>query len=163
MTRYRMSAKDKFDGCLQIANFAVGRVDVRRQFEWKLSFGVWALLGAALIYVRADAFPALIGVAILGLYAVHLHAHLSRNYYDINLAWDAVREANSLLELGLNMRVPAFVERPEEQSSFRRYFSFLTNWATGLQFWFTAGLIMLFYAVKVKTFTLWWLSATIAK
>jgi len=39
--------KSSFDACMKQASFFASRFDQRRQFEWKISFGVWTLLALA--------------------------------------------------------------------------------------------------------------------
>ncbi|MGH6735095.1 MAG: hypothetical protein ACRECX_03315 [Methyloceanibacter sp.] len=150
-----MEPKEKFDALMQIANFAVARCDGRRQYEWKLTFGVWALLSATLIYVKADAFPLVFGFAVLVLYGAWLQAILKRNQNDTVIAWHSLRKANSDLKLGLDLKQPSFIKPLE---GWRNYFGFFVNWSMGLQFWFTAGLIALFYSLKVNEPT--WFCAT---
>lgn len=46
-----MDGKDKFDACMMQANYGADRHDHRRDIEWKVTLGFWALIAAAAIYL----------------------------------------------------------------------------------------------------------------
>lgn len=45
-----MNEKERFDACMQQANYGAGRHDGRRDYEWKVTLGLWALIAGAAIY-----------------------------------------------------------------------------------------------------------------
>ena len=45
-----MTDKERFDACIQEADFWTGRHDQRRQFEWKVTLGLWALILSGIAY-----------------------------------------------------------------------------------------------------------------
>ena len=50
-----MSPKDRFDACVKLAEMSAQRHDARRQYEWKVSLGLWlALLAVVLLQVFAS-------------------------------------------------------------------------------------------------------------
>jgi len=53
-----MTQKDKFDACMKIAEYAVKNFHGRREFEWKVTLGFWALLVASIAFVRNRPFEA---------------------------------------------------------------------------------------------------------
>ncbi len=63
-----MSSKDRFDACLKLAEFGAGRWDARRQFDWRLTFALWALLVASISLVRVEELTFLGGVFLVVLY-----------------------------------------------------------------------------------------------
>jgi hypothetical protein len=64
-----LGAKDRFDAAMKLADFIAQRVTDRRQYEWKITLGLWAVLAAAPLYVRTKP-PAVVlalGLAVLVL------------------------------------------------------------------------------------------------
>src|SRR5882724_1521200 len=47
-------SKDALNACIDLANLAQTRFQGRREIEWKVTIGVWALLAGASIFARAD-------------------------------------------------------------------------------------------------------------
>ena len=43
-------AKDRFDACCKLAEYWSGRHDARREYEWKVALGFWAVILAAVHY-----------------------------------------------------------------------------------------------------------------
>jgi hypothetical protein len=41
--------KDKFDGCMKLAEFAIKNFHGRREYEWKITLGYWTILAAAIV------------------------------------------------------------------------------------------------------------------
>jgi hypothetical protein len=83
------------DACLALAKFGTSRHDARREIEWKLSFGIWALLAAALLrgFVALPALAALIPIG----HAFWLRNLWLRHAADNELVWNFVNEAQRLL------------------------------------------------------------------
>jgi hypothetical protein len=155
LERQRMSPKEQFDSCMKLADFAAGRWDAPRQYEWKLAFGIWAFLGAALTFVEANAFPWFLGFLIVIFYAIWLRGVWLRNEQDGEIAWRATRAADKILELNLVRPKPKSLEPRIKNENYRHFLGFLGNWSMGLQFWFTVTLVVLFYIVKVHETTFW--------
>jgi hypothetical protein len=44
-----MTDKDRFDGCMKIAEFAIKNFHDRREYEWKITLGYWTILAAAIV------------------------------------------------------------------------------------------------------------------
>lgn len=44
----RMTDIERFNACMQLANFGAGRHDNRRKYEWKITISRWALIVAAI-------------------------------------------------------------------------------------------------------------------
>jgi hypothetical protein len=47
-----MSPKDRFDAAMALMGFRAQRITDRRQYEWKITLGLWGLLAASPLYVR---------------------------------------------------------------------------------------------------------------
>jgi len=49
-----MGDVSKFDACMKIAEYAANNFHGRREYEWKVTLGFWALLAAAIAFVQHD-------------------------------------------------------------------------------------------------------------
>jgi len=52
-TDYSLSAKDRFDSCIKLADYFRQMWDSRRGYEWRISIGLWTLLGAGAVTLRS--------------------------------------------------------------------------------------------------------------
>lgn len=48
-----MTDKEHFDSLMRLSEFWTARWNGRRQFEWAISLGLWAVLGASIAYVKS--------------------------------------------------------------------------------------------------------------
>jgi hypothetical protein len=55
------------DASMKLATFGASRWDARRIYEWRISFGVWALLAAAILH-GFTALPFAGGILLLLMY-----------------------------------------------------------------------------------------------
>lgn len=99
-------AKERFDAYVKLAEFWVSRHDARREYEWKVSLGVWGVLVAAIHY-SADAkriFPSSLCVLTLTLIIAFLFFWLTwlfplwkRNHSDKEKGFHYVYEGQQIL------------------------------------------------------------------
>jgi hypothetical protein len=151
---------------MALADFAAGRWDARRTIQWRLVFGIWALLAAAIGYVRANEFPVWVGVAIVLLYALWLQGMDRRNTADREITWNAINAAHAILlreQIDIVPPKPAVLVRASRSQFHRDNLSFLGDWSTRIELSFTVGLLMLFYAISVQHPTWWYFGAVAIK
>lgn len=135
------------EGLLRLAELASSRHDQRRQYEWKVSLGLWALL--AIGSLRSEALPrihASIGAGVVFLYALlWLRGVWVANANDKSLAqfyWTAA-------EGRLRGDTKGLGERPARlsPSSWDFWIGFLKNWAMQFHFVVTMVLVAFFFYV----------------
>ena len=140
-----MTAKQQFDACMKLADFGAARWDARRQYEWRLSLGVWALLAAAIGTLRVETLPVWVGILALSLYFWWLLNLWQRNKWERRLMWNFVFEAQRIC---LKYDIKG-VEREEPLGAQ----SFIRDWSAQFQFGATFLLIVLVYLVCAKQIT----------
>lgn len=141
------------DASMRLADFAAAQRVQRQSFEWRMAFGIWALLSAA----------SLKGFAELSIFAVLipiLHANWLQNVWvrhmsDASLTWNYFNEAQRLAaKHGLNT-----LENPIKGASYsekakRKILGipagFLMDWAMRLELVITIGLTVTMFAVAKK-------------
>jgi uncharacterized membrane protein len=64
-----MNDKERFDGLMRLAELRTHRATNRQIYEWRVTFGLWALIAAAILYLKDKQIPLWLGVAILFIYA----------------------------------------------------------------------------------------------
>lgn len=94
--------KDRFDALMQLANFRRERQANRRQHEWKVTVGLWALLAAG-IHSPPDINALLLAVGLLFLVWAHavlwVHWHWIHSKRDGDLAFFFAEHAEKLFDL----------------------------------------------------------------
>ncbi len=135
------------EASMSLATFGAQRADARRAYEWKMSFGVWALIAAALIQGFV-AFP-LIALIFPLLYGRWLQNIWFRHATDGELMWNFANEAQRIIAKHKVVRIPARpqlrIGRGVHPITWRKYMGFLFDWSLGFQFFITAGLFALVY------------------
>jgi hypothetical protein len=133
-----------FEASMAMAKFGATRFDARRVYEWRMSFGVWALLAAA-AYRGFTVFPvAAVVVALVG-HGWWLQNLWLRNSSDQELIWNFANEAQGLLgKHGIKIVSPKSdlrSGRGQVPTGWRARCGFLTDWSMVFQFFVTAGLL----------------------
>jgi hypothetical protein len=77
-----MTDREHFDSLMKLADFRFARWRDRRKYEWRTSAGLWAVLAAAVIYLKPNSYEALIVVGVLLIVAVLGHA-----WFWVRLNW----------------------------------------------------------------------------
>lgn len=134
--------KDRFDALMELADFRFKRVTNRRQFEWKVTVGIWAVLAAGIVSSKAQSQPLTQHQLIFPLIAlVFGHAflwvgsHWVRSTADLKFAFYYAERAETRLLPNSGINVRDRPKRPEELPCCERLFGFLRG--TGV--WFQIG------------------------
>jgi len=64
-----MTDKDQFDGFMRLAELRTLRATNRQIYEWRVTFGLWAIITAATLYLKDKPIPFWLGIATLFIYA----------------------------------------------------------------------------------------------
>jgi len=145
------------DTLVEIAKLAASRHDQRRQYEWKVSFGFWALLVGALIegrtiFPNASAYP--VATIVIGCLVVLMYAFMwlrrvwIANYNDKTLS-DCFRE-QATLKLIDSKYVIVIPPKMLTSESCKFWFGFLLDWAMQFHLFVTSALVFLVCA-KILT------------
>jgi hypothetical protein len=81
--------KRRFDALMQLVDHRMKRVVSRRDHEWKVTIGLWALLGAGLLQLRTEHIWFLVGGLVI-LVVVHVMwtlAHQIHSREDIEIGF----------------------------------------------------------------------------
>jgi hypothetical protein len=155
-----MEPKDRFDRCMKLAEFAAGRWDARRSYEWKLSLGLWALLAAAIHSLRVEAVPGWIPAVIILLYVFWMNNVWWANYLDRMMMRAYRRQCTMLLNADGIVYEDKYYVRAfpllHENPKINRLFGFLMDWAVLFQIAVTTLLVLLAYhycQVKMQPFS----------
>lgn len=97
--------ENRFDECMRLADFWAGRHDQRREFEWKISLGLWAAILAGIISADklAAVSPALriavSGAVFLAYCGLWLYPLWRRSEFDKGQVFHFVRVATTTANL----------------------------------------------------------------
>jgi len=133
--------KEKIELCLKLADFGALKHERRRQFEWKVSVGYWALL-ATLAYALAQSLIKLsvplalifVWISLVG-YGFWLSGVFRSNTADKSMSDHYLFEAERLLlneDHEMERRVG--IGEPLDRLSQVGHLSFIRNWAMRFQF-----------------------------
>jgi hypothetical protein len=146
MTEQEIFEKDLklADTAIELARFSAARSDFRANYEWKLTFSLWAVLLTIIVKGLADA-PAVGAAMILLVYGWWLQHTWIRYARDAGYTWNYFHEAQSILSRYDLVTIPP---RPDlqtgagkEASGWRRWFGFLSDWSQLFEFSVTTGLL----------------------
>jgi ABC-type bacteriocin/lantibiotic exporter with double-glycine peptidase domain len=153
-----MNEKTDFDSYVKLSNFFASRHDRRREYEWKISFGFWALIIGATLHksnlpyilkehVRAGIVSGVIGLLftvtwIRGVYVA--------NEKDKEASFFYLDEATRLLRkrrhLHSENRIDKWVKN-WKRPFYKFWFAFLFKWSSLFHFIVTLILIVIFNLV----------------
>lgn len=132
--------KDKFDANMALAQFGASRWDQRRNIEWRVTFGIWALLAASAA-IKEIKPPLWAGPLLFFVYV----------FFWLRGLWLANEADRILMRLYLNRaqsllrsEPPIGLRTPKDTS----WCSFLGDWAMWFQAISTGVLIFMVYAIK---------------
>jgi hypothetical protein len=141
-----MNDKERFDACMQQATYGAGRHDGRREYEWKVTLGLWGLIVGATVYREKWAGPVpflgmlLIGVGILVVYAIFwLYPLWRANQNDQAIASHFRLEGAKILQNPSHIPVDLDRKRIDVSVS-----GFLSDWSMQFQLFATTCLIAIF-------------------
>jgi hypothetical protein len=137
-----MGELDKFDACLRLAEFGASRHNGRREYEWKVTLGLWAAIVTGIATFRGAALPPRLGLAVVLLYGfLWLRGVWVANAKDKHLSLHYLKQAQELLVS------PTYtVERENFAIPWYEWsFGFLSDWSMLFQLLATVGLVRLAY------------------
>jgi hypothetical protein len=132
-----MNQKEKFEACMAQAKFAYGLHNDRRQSEWKITLGLWAIILTALVH-KEILIPGYLWLAIPVLYGafwlspIWLANHNNKIWYK-----HYTTEAARALESEDHIILPP----PPLLSGWRSRFYFLRDWSMIFQLAVTVFLV----------------------
>jgi hypothetical protein len=149
-----MNAKDRFDACYKLAEFWSGRHDARREYEWKVALGFWAVIVAAVHYagdIRGtivwNRCHTMIGVVVIwGVYCTFwLFPLWSRNKQDTKQSFFYLEQAT------LYQAEPERVIQPIDYKDLRPGFAeFTRDWAVRFHMITTLLLLLAFWLAVTR-------------
>lgn len=138
-----MNDKDHFDGLMRLAELRTHRATNRQIYEWRVTFGLWAMIAAATLYLKEKQIPLWLGVAILFIYA----------FFWLRPIYVAHKRDNKTAEFYIERAI--LVLSPDHKIASRDVFKdvnwlewslgFLIEWGCNFQLLTTAALIYSFY------------------
>jgi len=146
-----MEDNDRFDALMKLADFFSGRHDARREFEWKVTLGLWAVILGAISYHEKLHWPRVLCLPIIPLasvmtfiiyYRFWLRPLWTKNVLDRDQAFDALEQAKKVL---INAgHEPVFRSRSSIDVS---WCLFLKDWSMFFQAIATALLLVVFCVI----------------
>jgi len=148
--------------CLRVAEFASKQAELRQASEWKMAFGLWAVLAGGIVY-GFDQMSWIFAAAVPVLHAFWLQSVWVRHRMDKRVAWNFVNEAQRILASNdmAQIEKPNFVKIGENLSDkpFYKYaLGFLLDWSMRIQFAITA---LLTWLVISNSTNITWLTVTL--
>jgi hypothetical protein len=140
-----MNAKDRFDSYMRLAEHRNLRASNRQNYEWRVTFGLWALITAGTIYLKTYRVPLWLGVTVIFVYAFFwLRAVYVAHWNDNAAAAFYVDKAQSVLSPDHKNWAP---EERGELSAIEKLFGFISEWGSIFQLIATIGFVYFFYLV----------------
>jgi hypothetical protein len=136
-----MEDKDKAELLLKLAQLRLASSQSRREIEWKISFGLWALLAAAAFYLKNRELALYFGPIILAAHAVLLLQTGIRNRRD---TWIAVHHMKDAEELILGRALSETFGKPEVVG-IKEWFRLVFNYSVFIQLLTTVLLLISSY------------------
>jgi hypothetical protein len=139
-----MTDKEQFDGFMRVAELRTLRANNRQGYEWRVTFGLWAVITAATIYLKDRPVPLWLGVSTIFIYAFFWLRPMNVAHWRDNQA------AATYLETALSILAPHH-ERPpagrEKIGWVSWLFGFLFEWGCLFQLLSTVVLVYFFYLI----------------
>jgi hypothetical protein len=143
-----MDQKDVVNSCIELAEFSARRVDARRTYEWKVTFGVWTLIAVSAAFSYGKSFPvhwSVIPILTI-LQCIWVRGVFTGNQNDRMMAYHFRSQAELCLR-DKNRQVdstPRLISYPH----WKWWFGFVTNWGTLFQVLATLVLTIAAYFVS---------------
>lgn len=119
--------KDQFDALMKLAELRRDRLDKRRDFEWKMSLALWALLAgsAATLKIHSPVFLIpIFFVIVFGHAILWVRPIWVRNRYDLLMLMFYLERCEQLISSEVSVR-----DRPKLAFDFRTSLGFAGDWA----------------------------------
>lgn len=105
-----LTDKDKFEAAMKLAEFIFSRIQDRRQYEWKIILGFWALLATAPLYIKSKPPIVAFGVGLFGAVIVFcvafIHPLIKNHEYDSKDMFARYHQAENIAGLKLERGHP---------------------------------------------------------
>jgi hypothetical protein len=146
-----MDQTQRFDALMKVADFWTGRHDTRRDFEWKVTLGLWAVILGGISYheklgwprlVCMPVFPVVSAAVFLLYWRGWLRPLWVRNAQDRSQAFNAVEEAKKVLLD--ESHSPKLLKHTDIDTSWHL---FITDWSMSFQSVATIILLVLFCCI----------------
>jgi hypothetical protein len=144
-----MKDKERFDACMEIAKYGSNNFHGRRNFEWKVTLGYWALLAAAVAFVKQNPTwieqrPYLLWfapISVLGFIVFWLRGIWVANANDKALGNHFLFEAEKIIHNPDHMPET----HPAKITGCRLFIGFLKDWSAWFQIITTGFLALILY------------------
>ncbi len=138
-----MTPHERFEACMKLAEFGASRHDGRREYEWKVTLGLWAVIVAAIATFHGQVLPKWLGYVTIFVFAfLWLRGVWVSNQKDKTLSLHYRQQAEQLLTNPMPSKEAPFTGTiPWHQQAF----GFLFDWSMLFQLVTTIGLVKLAY------------------
>ena len=138
-----MTPHERFEACMKLAEFGASRHDGRREYEWKVTLGLWAVIVAAIATFHGQTLPKWLGYVTIFVFAfLWLRGVWVSNEKDKTLSLHYRRQAEQLLT---NSSPTSEVSFTSTIPWYKQAFGFLFDWSMLFQLVTTIGLLKLAY------------------
>jgi len=137
-----LTPHERFEACMKLAEFGATRHDGRREYEWKVTLGLWAAVVAGIATFRGQPLPRWLGYVTIIVFAfLWLRGIWVANEKDKTLSIHYRREAEELLKKPAHAVTSFTLTLPW----YKQAFGFLLDWSMLFQIATTIGLLKLAY------------------
>jgi|SRR2546421_6893355 len=137
-----MTPYERFEACTRLAEFGATRHDGRREYEWKVTLGLWAAIVAGIATFRGQPLPTWLGyVTIVAFAFLWLRGVWVANEKDKTLSIHYRREAEQIIREPTH----AVASFTDTMPWYKHAFGFLLDWSMLFQVVTTSGLLKLAY------------------
>jgi hypothetical protein len=148
-----MDDKDRFDRFVALANFRLRRWDARRNYEWKISLGLWGLLAASAYYIPIKPNMCVVSALLIIVFFTYVIFWslpiLVRNDEDMDTAFYYMKQAETVLDI--NVDAP---EKPKQRLTIFQYFMNPKRWSINSGTWAPFFQIVATAVFEIAT---WWM------
>ena len=138
-----MNEKEQFDGFMRLAELRTLRATNRQNYEWKVTFGLWAVITAGTLYLKDRPVSLWLGPCIIFVYAFFwLRAIYVAHLMDNEAASFYIDSAIAVLAPGHKIQD---VKVGVKLGWIPWLFGFLSEWGCLFQLLTTALLVYFFY------------------
>ncbi len=152
MTEPRLAEfeKSRFDAYMALSDFRTKRRQERAQYEWRITFSLWAILIAAALYLHPrppNCIIILVLVIITILYSFFLSETRKRNRLDVEMSFYYVEYAEKELFLSIEVR-----DRPDYKKAMAYSLQNLVGVIASQDIWWSGLKIFVTIALALCTF-----------
>ena len=134
-----MNPHERFEAYIKLAEFGASRHDGRREYEWKVTLGLWAAIVAGIATFRGQPLPWWVGPLTILMYGfLWLRGIWVSNEKDKRLSLYYRQQAEKILGHG-----PDIIRPLVEMGRWQWVFGFLGDWSMLFQLATTAVLLRL--------------------